>query len=76
MSDTMSDPSDLDERSACTSRSGRQRATTKRAITMLIAATIAVAFIAAVIVGSLGAGSESHMMPGGKTMTGGSMTRP
>lgn len=54
----------------------RGRTTTKHAVTMLIATAIAVAFIAAVIVGSLGASSQSHMMPGGQTMTGGSMTPP
>lgn len=49
---------------------------TKHAITMLIATAIAVAFIAAVIAGSLGASSETHLMPGGQTMTRGTMTPP
>ncbi len=72
----MSDRSRSYEPVAVASPARRGRMTTKHAITMLIATAIAVAFIAAVIVGSLGASSESHMMPGGQTMTGGSMTPP
>lgn len=41
---------------------------------MLVAAALVAAFVVAVVVGSLSAGSEVHVMPNGQTMTGGSMT--
>ena len=46
---------------------------TKRVLTKLIATAVAVAFVVAVIAGSLSASSETHVMPDGQTMTGGSM---
>lgn len=50
---------------------------TKRALTILIAAIVAVGLATAVIASSVGGdgdGSPSHAMPGGQTMTGESMT--
>ncbi|MFP5362419.1 MAG: hypothetical protein ACLGI5_06795 [Thermoleophilia bacterium] len=46
---------------------------TRRALTILIAAVVAVGFGTAVIASSLGGGGGdggSHVMPGGQTMTG------
>lgn len=49
---------------------------TKRAVTGLIAMAVAIAFAVAVTASSLGAGAETHVMPDGQTMPGGSMTAP
>jgi len=47
---------------------------TKRALSALVAALVAVALAAAVIASSVGGNdSPSHMMPGGQSMSGASM---